>query len=221
MTDLDRLLAGIAAEPDEPAHRLVLADWLEETGGAADQARAALLRLQARWEGLPEGDERRPPLQEEAAAIQRKFRGLAGALPRVDHPELPLLGTGLALAAFLTAEGASPPGPPLDGSQAWTGTLRQGGDRYVTNLTVRARQGCGVAGEIAMDFGFGFGRFSFEGAVLAGRLLFLVTDRIDGPVTVPGLYAAELLPGPGVLEGTWRVPRYHQQGTFRLRPRKE
>lgn len=50
MTDRDALTAAIAANPDEDTPRLALADWLEEHGNKADQARAEFIRLQIRAE---------------------------------------------------------------------------------------------------------------------------------------------------------------------------
>jgi uncharacterized protein (TIGR02996 family) len=46
-------LDAIRAEPDEMAHRLVFADWLDEHG---DEARAEYIRLQVRRDGLPPAD---------------------------------------------------------------------------------------------------------------------------------------------------------------------
>jgi uncharacterized protein (TIGR02996 family) len=43
-------LEAIRAEPDEMAHRLVFADWLDEQG---EEARAEFIRLQVRRDGLP------------------------------------------------------------------------------------------------------------------------------------------------------------------------
>ncbi len=45
-TEMHRLLAACKADPHDGSARLVLADWLEEHGGAADRARARLIRLQ-------------------------------------------------------------------------------------------------------------------------------------------------------------------------------
>jgi len=52
-------LAAICAEPDEPVHRLVYADWLEEHGTTqAHLARAELIRVQlAREAADPDGDD--------------------------------------------------------------------------------------------------------------------------------------------------------------------
>lgn len=51
MSDRNALMAAIAAAPDEDTPRLALADWLEEHGTKADQARAEFIRLQVRTEG--------------------------------------------------------------------------------------------------------------------------------------------------------------------------
>ena len=50
MTDRNALMAAIAANPDEDTPRLALADWLEEHGNKAEQARAEFIRLQIRTE---------------------------------------------------------------------------------------------------------------------------------------------------------------------------
>jgi hypothetical protein len=88
-------------------------------------------------------------------------------------------------------------------------------------MTITDRTRNAVCGTLYMDFRsrLGYpvhGRFSFEGVLLFGRHLALVTDRIEGPVSVPGLYLARRQQG-GLFEGTWRVPRHNQEGTFRLR----
>ncbi len=58
-------LEAIAAEPDELAHRLVYADWLEEQGSPRDQARAEFIRLQVERAALP-------PAHPRARALQRR-----------------------------------------------------------------------------------------------------------------------------------------------------
>src|SRR4051812_13460833 len=55
MTTRDRLLQAIIAAPDDDAPRLVYADFLEETGGGADLARAELIRFQVETARLPDG----------------------------------------------------------------------------------------------------------------------------------------------------------------------
>lgn len=61
-------LQAIAAEPDDDAHRLVYADWLDDHGDTEDQGRAALIRCQCAAEVLPPGKERRS-LEKQAKAI--------------------------------------------------------------------------------------------------------------------------------------------------------
>ena len=46
MSDHDALLGGVLADPDADLPRLVLADFLEETGTPADAARAEFIRVQ-------------------------------------------------------------------------------------------------------------------------------------------------------------------------------
>ena len=84
-------------------------------------------------------------------------------------------------------------------------------------MRITSRTGNAFTGTLELDLGYGQGRFSFEGVLLAGRLVFLVTDKLSGAVTYPGLYAAEFHTEGRVLEGTWRVPSYSQQGPFCLR----
>src|SRR5262249_20840300 len=144
----------------------------------------------------------------EEDALVRGLPDLADPLARVADPDLPLLGTGLALAAFLTAGVASQTLDALTAESAWAGTLKQGSRSYPTQLTLSSRQGNRFTGDLKLDFGHGRGHFSFEGVLLAGRLVFLVTDKVSGPVTYPGLYTAELRSQKGFLEGTWRVPSY-------------
>jgi uncharacterized protein (TIGR02996 family) len=53
----DALYAAILERPDDGAPRLVYADWLEEHGDAADQARAEYIRLGCRLASLRPWDE--------------------------------------------------------------------------------------------------------------------------------------------------------------------
>jgi uncharacterized protein (TIGR02996 family) len=46
MSDGDALFSAILAEPDEDVPRLAYADWLDETGGAPERARAEFVRAQ-------------------------------------------------------------------------------------------------------------------------------------------------------------------------------
>src|SRR5687768_14661656 len=60
MDDRAGFWEAICAEPDEDAHRLVFADWLEEHGEAE---RAEFIRAQCELARLPPGDIRRVDLQ--------------------------------------------------------------------------------------------------------------------------------------------------------------
>jgi uncharacterized protein (TIGR02996 family) len=62
-------LQAIREEPDEDAHRLIYADWLEEQGGSARTERAAFIRAQTRLASLPEDDPHRDALEDEAADL--------------------------------------------------------------------------------------------------------------------------------------------------------
>jgi uncharacterized protein (TIGR02996 family) len=53
MSDGDALLSAILAEPDEDVPRLVYADWLDETGGELERARADLVRTQVALAHVP------------------------------------------------------------------------------------------------------------------------------------------------------------------------
>src|SRR5215472_11395447 len=58
-------LEAIAAEPDELAHRLVFAHWLEEQGEPAGLVRAEFIRAQVERDSLP-------PAHPRARALQRR-----------------------------------------------------------------------------------------------------------------------------------------------------
>lgn len=51
--DGQRLLQLIGEVPGDDLPRIVYADWLEENGGAAERARAGLIRLQVKNQGIP------------------------------------------------------------------------------------------------------------------------------------------------------------------------
>jgi uncharacterized protein (TIGR02996 family) len=59
-------LQAIRAEPDDDAHRLIYADWLEEQGGAGRTARSSFIRAQCRLAALPADDPARDRLEDEA-----------------------------------------------------------------------------------------------------------------------------------------------------------
>src|SRR5262249_35366774 len=62
----EAFLQAICAEPDEDAHRLVYADWLDDNG---DPARAELIRVQCALAKLGPDDPRRPGLLERERAV--------------------------------------------------------------------------------------------------------------------------------------------------------
>jgi uncharacterized protein (TIGR02996 family) len=63
VSDEDRLLLAILADPGDPALRLVYADWLEERGDTESGRRAEYLRVECELEALPSEDRRRKRLQ--------------------------------------------------------------------------------------------------------------------------------------------------------------
>jgi uncharacterized protein (TIGR02996 family) len=73
--ELLALLRQVKATPEDEALRLVLADWLEEHGDAADRARAALIRTDAEWRGRPAPghDETQQRLREQMQALERAY----------------------------------------------------------------------------------------------------------------------------------------------------
>src|SRR6476660_7613688 len=60
--EVKELLRDVKQQPDEDRLRLILADWLEDNGDAADRARAELIRLQVRGGEGPEDQARLRPL---------------------------------------------------------------------------------------------------------------------------------------------------------------
>src|SRR4051812_9292410 len=70
-SDHDAILRAIIEEPDDKAHRLVYADWLEEFGTSeAERARAGFIRIQCAKEWDPRPD------TEEARELYRRARKL-------------------------------------------------------------------------------------------------------------------------------------------------
>jgi uncharacterized protein (TIGR02996 family) len=76
----DELLQAVIEHPQDDTVRLVYADWLEENGDQADQARAEFIRTQIQAESLDEDDPRLAALRERARQLERQHRGawLAG-----------------------------------------------------------------------------------------------------------------------------------------------
>jgi len=65
MTDHERFIEAVAAEPDDDGPRLVYADWLDERG----DPRGRFVRTQVELARLPEDDPRRAPLEEVQARL--------------------------------------------------------------------------------------------------------------------------------------------------------
>ncbi|HEY7157808.1 MAG TPA: TIGR02996 domain-containing protein [Gemmataceae bacterium] len=66
-------LQAIRDEPDDDAHRLIYADWLEEQGGAARTARAVFIRAQCRLAALATDDPGRDALEDEADDVLSEY----------------------------------------------------------------------------------------------------------------------------------------------------
>jgi uncharacterized protein (TIGR02996 family) len=73
MNDHDALLAAVLANPGDDLPRLVLADWLEESGQPALVARAHFIRAQVEAASLPEGSPDRAACEEKAADLYRDY----------------------------------------------------------------------------------------------------------------------------------------------------
>lgn len=72
MSTHDAFYEAILAEPAANVHRLVYADWLDETGDPANAARADYIRLQCEAAELSQLDVRRYTLEQRATAIFRE-----------------------------------------------------------------------------------------------------------------------------------------------------
>src|SRR5262249_9814297 len=89
--------------PDDDAHRLVYADWLDDHGDAADQARAALIRCQCEAERLPAGNKRRSALEKQAAAIIRAHPEWTSAILKGKLASTPEFSRGFLHRVTLSA----------------------------------------------------------------------------------------------------------------------
>ncbi len=80
MNDPDGFLQAILAEPDDDAHRLIYADWLEERG----DPRGEFIRVQCELARRDEDDPRRPALRARERALLKKHEKVwAGPLTRL------------------------------------------------------------------------------------------------------------------------------------------
>jgi uncharacterized protein (TIGR02996 family) len=68
------LLHAVREDLDDPAPRLILADWLEEHGDEADRDRAEFIRIQCQLDELPEYDARTAALQQREAELRERRR---------------------------------------------------------------------------------------------------------------------------------------------------
>src|SRR5947209_877471 len=83
MSQADAFLAAILDEPDELAHRLVFADWLEEQPDEASRQRGEFIHAQVERESLPPTHPRaRHLLRREAEILDRHGRAWAKPLLR-------------------------------------------------------------------------------------------------------------------------------------------
>ena len=81
MASEQSFLEAISADPDDDAVRLIFADWLEEQGDPARNARGEFIRVQLELEHLPDDDPRRPDLlREEQELRSRHERAWLGPL---------------------------------------------------------------------------------------------------------------------------------------------
>src|SRR5438105_1544260 len=86
MREDDALLGDILEHPDDDVPRLVYADWLDEHGGPAEQARAEFIRLQVELARLGPDDERRPGLEAQQRRLGKPHeRGWLGPLREHVH----------------------------------------------------------------------------------------------------------------------------------------
>jgi uncharacterized protein (TIGR02996 family) len=219
MNPADALVCGILERPDDAAARLVYADWLEEQDDPESRARAALLRLQVRWEQGGAGEVEELPQQ--AEEILLRHPRLVGPLRHILGPRLMVLDLGSALALFLSAAQATADESVMPSGSQWQGWLGQRSYRFPTTFRVRRREGNELTATMSQDFTALYaqrrtGTFDLEGVLIAGRWLGFVTHGGRGSILYPGLYLAEQ--HRGWLRGTWQVPD-RGEGRFSLRRR--
>ncbi len=90
MSDGDALMAAILAHPDEDVPRLAYADWLDETGGAAERDRAEFIRAQVALARVPPVEF--VPWNERVIALRAREKALLAA--RGGEWLAPLCGRG-------------------------------------------------------------------------------------------------------------------------------
>src|SRR5947209_5840340 len=84
MTSAESLLRAILDDPEDDTLRLILADWLEEHGQPADEARAELIRVQVELaRGTTEPDRHKTLLARAAELLAAHAEGWLGPLREV------------------------------------------------------------------------------------------------------------------------------------------
>jgi uncharacterized protein (TIGR02996 family) len=219
MGDVERLLEAVLEQPQVLGLRLVLADWLEESGDAQNAVRAELLRLQVDREQA-EQDRGIAELDSRARQLLKGHPALIGSLSPILRRKVDPLTLNPTLTLVLLADVVAPADGPLLAGSVWTGNLHQYQWAFPTTLTIRERQHNAIEGDMEQDFRslFGYavgGTFFFRGVVSRSRLVF-VTHRIEGSAAWPGLYELELKWG-GWLTGMWWLPAEDRRGELRLR----
>src|SRR5262245_22623795 len=222
MSNFPARWAAALEHPDETQPRLILADWLEETGGATNLVRADLLRLHVQYKTARSKERAR--LEQRASKLFQDHPDLLAHLEPVLKRGVKPLSLNLALTAFLGA-GVEPIAGGIEAGSVWVGLLHQHPPGYPTVLTIRERKGNAIEGDMEQDFSSSMaewtGKFYFRGVVACASVLTFATYRGEGGAAVPGLYELTLKSG-GWLTGTWWVPPgEHFRGKIRLRRQVE
>jgi uncharacterized protein (TIGR02996 family) len=196
----EALLADILANPDDDAPRLVYADWLDEHGGEAEQARAEFIRVQCEAAGNPNPARRAYLKQREQALLKEHGAAWWTEVPAWARKDAEfrrgfIAGVSVTLRAFLDGLGSLHRYAPVQ--RATLGNVEDG-----LLVTLSTRPGLAFLRAIRLEYG----PFSPAGARAlthsphaAGLAELDATLEIDGPgvadalVTSPPLGRLERL----------------------------
>jgi uncharacterized protein (TIGR02996 family) len=223
MNQAGGLLEAVLEQPEEPAHWLILADWLEEQGDADSLVRAELLRLRTEWANAAGDDTRQKKADKSAVALLTERPALIGALHPLLERRFRVLASPRALALFLLADHAAIVPRPLTAGSTWEGELIQRPYAFPTTLWLRKRDGNRFEGDMKEDFRALYGSavkgtFYFRG-VVAGPHVAFVTWRMRGAAAGPGLYQFRVSQRKR-WTGTWGVGDGTRHGKMWLKPKQ-
>lgn len=107
---------------------------------------------------------------------------------------------------------------PFARSTIWKGSITQGTTTFPATFNIEPVHEGRLKGEITFSIDGNKMKLAFQGAlrnVGGQRIVAIITDKVSGDVTYPGLYVGSVQ--GNTLAGTWEVPSAGQFDTFAVK----